>query len=394
MVRRFAIIPAGGIGTRMGLPYPKQLLPLGSHTVLQESLTFFKDVPVFVPVPVEFRARFVAHLGDTAVVVDGGDTRFQSVKNAVDALAAQYAPDPDDLVAIHDAARPFLQQADVAAAWKACEEHGALIFAAPAVDTLKQVDADGVILRTLDRTTTYHAQTPQMFRWSWLTASYQRHASEGGDVVFTDEAGLVEARGYPITVFAATHGNRKITHREDLVLLESAKTVPTAAATNEIASPRIGHGYDVHRFAKGRPLFLGGVEIKAERGLLGHSDADVALHALIDALLGAAGRGDIGHWFPDDQKEFKDIRSTVLLERVWRDLAGDGYQLVNCDLTIQAQAPKLAPHLAAMRRTIAEHLECAVSCINIKATTTERLGFVGREEGMAADAVVLLQRRP
>lgn len=392
MEQRFAIIPAGGVGTRMGLPYPKQLLPLGDHTVLQESIRFFRGMPVFVPVPAAFAPLFHEKLANEpdVHVLAGGDTRFDSVKRAVDALVARYAPADDALVAVHDAARPFLDSNTLNDAWGVCAEKGAVIFAAAAVDTLKQVDENGVILRTLDRTSTYHAQTPQMFRWSLLRQAYAAQTRSGDVTPFTDEAGLLQAAGLPVTVVPSSHANRKITHREDLTLLESPQKAPGPVA--DLRQLRIGHGYDVHRYAKGRRLFLGGIEIQAERGLLGHSDADVALHALIDALLGAAGRGDIGHWFPDDQKAFKDIRSTVLLERVWRDLQQDGYQVINCDLTIQAQAPKLAPHLPAMRQTIAEQLQCEVSCINIKATTTERLGFVGREEGMAADAVVLLQR--
>ncbi|MCB1042867.1 MAG: 2-C-methyl-D-erythritol 2,4-cyclodiphosphate synthase [Acidobacteria bacterium] len=179
-------------------------------------------------------------------------------------------------------------------------------------------------------------------------------------------------------VFPSSIANKKITQPEDVLHLQS--------------SLRMGHGYDVHRFDAGRPLFLGGIEIPGGPGLLGHSDADVAIHALIDAMLGAAGRGDIGQWFPDNDPSLKGIRSTELLARVWADLSVS-FDLVNADITIQAQVPKLAPHTSAMRQKLAEIMRIDISCINIKATTTEGLGFIGECQGMAADAVALLSQR-
>ena len=370
MADRHVIIPAGGSGSRMGLPYPKQLLPLGDRTLIERVLDLFAGERVTVAVPADHLALFQHKIGERARLVIGGATRFDSVRRAFESL-----PDPgaDDLVLIHDAARPYLEQASLAAAWQMAAERGAVIYAAPAVDTIKVVDPDGRIQATLDRETIYHAQTPQIFRYALLARAYQLAASAD----FTDEAGLVEASGTPVHVFRASHGNRKLTHREDLNMAA-------------ISNMRIGHGYDVHRYDDTRPLYLCGVHIEAGPGLLGHSDADVALHALIDALLGAAGLGDIGHWFPDNDPSLKGIRSTLLLERVWRDLTDRGYSFINADLTIQAQVPKLAPHIQSMRERVAGLLGCEPARVNVKATTTEGLGFVGRREGMAASASVLL----
>ena len=357
----------------MGLPYPKQLLPFAGTTVLQHAIGLFKDLPVYTPVPVSFKPLFQEKIGDQATIIDGGDTRFQSVKNAFLALPN---PADDDLIIIHDAARPFFDPADLDQAMDLAQQRGAVIYAAPATDTIKQVGQNAVITATLDRDRIYHAQTPQIFKAGILRKAY---AAFSHDQTPTDEARLVELAGFQVSVFPGSHRNRKLTHKEDLQLIQQN-------------APRIGHGYDVHRFDPDRPLFLGGVQIPEGPGLLGHSDADVALHALIDAMLGAAGMGDIGHWFPDDDPSLKGIRSTLLLERVANDLSAKGFTFINGDITIQAQAPKLAPHIPAMRETIAAILNTTRDRINVKATTTEKLGFVGRKEGIAADAVVLLAR--
>ena len=374
--RRFVIIAAGGTGQRMGLPYPKQLLPFRGSTVVQHAVACFPELPVWIPVPKEHRQAFAQVLGDRVSLVDGGATRYHSVRQAFRALPN---PDDQDLILIHDAARPFLDPALLEAAWSMAATRGAVIFAAPAVDTIKQVGEDGVIQATLDRRMIYHAQTPQIFQAGLLRRAYEVQDAAGKDgEIPTDEARLLESAGIPVTVYPASHENRKLTHPEDLSMLRQT-------------GMRIGHGYDVHRFDESRPLFLGGIEIPNSPGLLGHSDADVVTHALIDALLGAAGLGDIGRWFPDTDPQWAGIRSTTMLEKVWSELSRKGYRLANADITIQAQIPKLAPHIPAMAAKLAEVLGVAEERLNIKATTTEKLGFVGRAEGMATDAVVLLE---
>ncbi len=251
-----------------------------------------------------------------------------------------------------------------------------MIYANRAVDTIKQVGPDGFIQATLDREHIFHAQTPQIFQAGLLKQAYAAHPQEAPAP--TDEARLLESNGFPVAVFPSDSRNRKITHREDMNLLHTKNL-------------RIGHGHDVHRCQKNRPLYLGGIHLPEGPGLLGHSDADVAIHALMDAMLGAAGLGDIGHWFPDSDPALRDIRSTRLLEKVWTDLKARGFRFLNADITIRAQAPKLAPYMEEMRACLAAILETESTNINIKATTTEGLGFVGRKEGMAADAVVLLE---
>lgn len=370
--QRWVILPAGGIGTRMGLPYPKQLLPYKGRPLISHVVDLFAGERMIVPVPADHFEDFEQVLGTRAQLLNGGDTRYMSVRLAFEAIN----PKDDELVLIHDVARPFLDATTLPAAWKAASHQGALIYASRATDTIKQVSEDLQIQQTLDRNFIYHAQTPQIFEAKLLREAYAHYDAHGGDAP-TDEAALLEMAGISVYIWQSSAGNRKLTHKEDLTLLKGSQL-------------RIGHGFDVHRYDDSRPLYLGGVHIPSGPGLLGHSDADVVLHALIDALLGASGLGDIGTHFPDTSDEFKGIRSTVLLDRVWQDLKERGYGLINADITIQAQVPKLAPHIDAMRDSISGILDGAP--INLKATTTEKLGYVGRKEGMAADAVVLLTK--
>lgn len=373
--KRFVIIPAGGTGTRMGMPYPKQLLPFRGATVIEACVDLFRGHVVLVAVPKKFHAAFKQKIGDRVRLVAGGSTRFESVRNAFEAIEGLQ---DEDLVLIHDAARPFLRRGGLEEAWRRAATTGAVIYASPAVDTLKRVDDRGMVEATLDRDKIFHAQTPQIYKAGQLRSAYAFFDAHPGAVP-TDEAGLLEAAGIAVGIFESSPSNRKLTYREDLEMLGNQ-------------TMRVGQGYDVHRFDAERPLYLGGILIPESPGLAGHSDADAAIHALIDALLGAAGLGDIGFWFPDTDAAYKDTRSTVLLKTVWADLKGRGYHLFNADLTIQAQAPRLAPYMADMRARVAEILEAPIDRVNIKATTTEHLGFVGRKEGVAAMAIVLLAR--
>lgn len=375
--KRQVIIPAGGIGTRMGLSQPKQILPFRGKTVIEIVVDLFVGEAIVVAVPSDYLNAFQQRLGEQVTLICGGESRYASVRKAFEFLN----PDPDSLVLIHDAARPFLDRSSLAGAWAFAAKHGAAIYAEAATDTIKQVNLDGTIESSLDREHIYAAQTPQIFRSDLLLQAYQAHDQRGGPDP-TDEAALLERALIPVHIWRSRAENRKLTHKQDLALLED-KQYP-----NQMS---IGHGYDVHRFDETRQLYLGGILIEGGPGLLGHSDADVVLHALMDAMLGAAGLGDIGLHFPDTAQEFKDIRSTVLLERVWQELQKRGWSLGNADITIQAQIPKLAPHLEAMRRTISAALSDAR--INLKATTTEGLGFVGQKQGIACDAVVLLKRQ-
>lgn len=373
--RVFVIIPAGGVGTRMGLPYPKQLHPFGKTTVLAASIALFHPRPVIVAAPENYLDVVRRAVPVNVTVVSGGNTRFESVKKAFDALSClEY----EDLVIIHDAARPFYDPGKLEEACGVAREKGAVIYAAQATDTVKVVGEFGAVTQTLPRETIYMAQTPQIFKVGVLREAYSKMDPE---FHATDEAGLLEEVGLPVYIFPSSPSNKKLTLLEDLELLNAPQIT-------------IGHGYDVHSFDETRPLYLGGLLIPDAPGLAGHSDADVLLHALMDAMLGAAGLGDIGHWFPDNDPSLKGVRSTLLLKKVVDTLSQKGFLLQSADMTVLAQVPKLAPHMEGMKQMLCKILEISNSQINIKATTTEGLGFIGRKEGMAAHAVVLLSRRP
>ncbi|MCB1050532.1 MAG: 2-C-methyl-D-erythritol 2,4-cyclodiphosphate synthase [Acidobacteria bacterium] len=374
MGRKYAIIPAGGIGNRSGLNQPKQFFEWQGEPVLSRSVRLFVGLvdAIVVAAPEEWLDQTVQLVGKQAHVVVGGATRFESVHNAFQALPTH---EPNDLIAIHDAARPFFNAQLLNLGFNLCREKGAVLFARKATDTIKWADALGVVEQTLDRNRIWLAQTPQIFSGQLLQKGYKQFQSL--EPTFTDEAAMVEAMGHPVHLLEGNIQNRKLTEKEDF--MRSGETC-------------IGHGYDVHRFDPSRPLYLCGVEIPGGPGLLGHSDADVALHAIMDALLGATGQGDIGHWFPDNDPQYKGVRSTQLFAAVWQDLSQKGYQLGNVDLTIQAQIPKLAPYRDLMRKQLAELFQVSPQKCNVKATTTEGLGFVGEKLGMAAHAVVCLVR--
>lgn len=365
------IIAAGGIGSRMGVDVPKQLLPFRGSTVIEHTLSLFSDYPVWIAIPPAHRGAFEACIGSRAQLIEGGATRFESVRNAFMAID----PDDGDWIVIHDAARPFFDPKTLPDAISLAQRNGAVIYAQRATDTIKWAPHDH-IEGTLDRNAVFLAQTPQVFRAKLLRQAYA--TDHAASETITDEANLLERSGFQVAIYPSPKSNSKITFPEDLPMTSSTL--------------RIGHGYDVHRFDAQRPLYLCGVEVPGGPGLLGHSDADVAIHAVIDALLGAAGKGDIGHWFPDNDPQFEGIRSTELLQRVWSELSQSGFELVNIDITIQAQVPRLAQHIQSMRSCLADTLAVQPSTINVKATTTEGLGFVGEKLGMAADAVVLLNR--
>ena len=274
---------------------------------------------------------------------------------------------------VHDGARPFVSHRVIRNVLEAAADSGAATACVPVKDSLRRLDDDGISSSGVDRSMYFSVQTPQGFRLETLKKAYQKAFAEG--FYGTDDAVLAERAGYPVTLVDGEYGNIKITTREDMPM-----------------ENRTGTGFDVHAFAPGRKLILGGVEIPYDRGLDGHSDADVLVHALMDALLGAAAMGDIGRHFPDTDQQYKGISSMVLLRQVGEKLAEAGYSIVNADVTVMAQAPKISPYVDEMRSNIAGTLNVDKSRINIKGTTTERLGFVGRKEGIAAEAVCSISR--
>ncbi|MFZ5762852.1 MAG: 2-C-methyl-D-erythritol 4-phosphate cytidylyltransferase [Thermodesulfobacteriota bacterium] len=384
-----AIIPAGGSGQRMGLAEPKQFVVLAGLPLLIHTLRAFSATPaisaIVVAAPPAEIPRTEALIREYGIakihaVVAGGTTRQESVRQGLAAVPAE-----TELVAVHDAARPLVTPALIEACIAAATRHGAAIAAVPVKDTLKRETTGQLVATTVDRTGLWQAQTPQVARRELLEAAYA--AAERDNFRTTDEASLLEHHGCPVALVAGSETNLKVTRPEDLTIAE-ALLMPAPQAT----ALRIGHGYDAHRLVAGRALILGGVTVPHQLGLLGHSDADVLTHALCDALLGALGQGDIGRHFPDSDPQYRGVSSLKLLAHVISLMHKEGFCLANADLTVIAQQPKLAPHLAAMRANLAAVCQASEAVLNLKATTTEGMGFAGREEGIAAHAVVLLSR--
>ena len=316
-------------------------------------------------------------------VIDGGERRQDSVANAF-ALVAGRA----DVVVIHDAARPLVSSDLIRRTLDAAVEYGAAIAAQPATDTVKRGDADGVIVDTLPRGEIFLAQTPQAFRVAVL-----RDALAHGSVEATDEATLAERAGHRVQLVAGDARNMKITTADDLALAERVIGPPVDGPLGE-ALLRIGNGYDLHRLSKGRPLILGGVEIPFDRGLAGHSDADAVCHAVTDAILGAAAAGDIGRHFPDTEAAWKDADSLALLARAVQIVGKARFSVVNVDVVVIAERPKLAPYIDLMRASLARALGLAVDRVSIKGKTNEGVDSTGAGASIAAHAVALLSRAP
>lgn len=383
----YVILLAGGSGSRMGSGCNKVLLTLGGETVISRSARAFASVAdgMVVVARSEDKAAIQADLAASAtfpgplVIVSGGDTRQDSVWNGLCAL-----PSDATHVLIHDGARCLVDEATIRRAMEAAENCGSGVAAIPAVDTIKQVDEGWHVTATPARDSLCAVQTPQAFQVELIRQAHLSAQAEGYQG--TDDASLVERLGLPVQLTMGSRRNIKLTTPEDMAMAE-------AMLNNSPALPalRVGQGYDVHRLVEGRALILCGVNVPHTLGLLGHSDADVALHALMDAMLGAAALGDIGKHFPDTDERYKGISSMKLLTHVVALLEKNHLRVANADVTIVAQKPKLLPHIPQMRENVAAVLGLPLNRVNVKATTTERLAFEGREEGISAQAVCLLQ---
>lgn len=367
------IIAAGGLGSRMGTKLPKQFLKIGGQPILKKTADVFCKNPAVDGICIVTNrdyVRFTEKLFDKEsypklkCIVSGGEKRQDSVAEGLRALAATM---PDyEYVMIHDAARPYVTDAVIANTLDMAIRAGASVAAVPVKDTVRHGNM------TLEREELYIVQTPQTFERSIIENAYTRAYSDG--YYGTDDGSVVERTGLTVAIAEGDYGNIKITTGDDMPM-----------------ERRVGTGYDVHRLTENRALVLGGVRIPFEKGLLGHSDADVLTHAVMDALLGAAALGDIGRHFPDTDVEYKDISSMKLLARVRELLEEEGYTVCNIDAVIMAQHPKVTPFAGEMKSNIAAALNMNADNINIKATTTEGLGFVGREEGIAAHAVCMIE---
>ena len=359
-----AVLVAAGSSIRMG--FDKLSFDLGGETVLHRSIRAFDQCP---------------QIGE--IVLVAGKNRAFVEQQAVGCTNGE-------LVAVHDAARPFVSPAVIAAVLEAAARCGAAAPAVPVKDTIKQaMPGDGktvpeacLVHSTPDRSTLYAVQTPQCFDRTQYLAALQELDAEKARLV-TDDCSLFELTGRSVQLTQGDYANLKITTREDL----------PRPVQKEETRMRIGHGYDVHRLVEGRKLILGGVEIPFEKGLLGHSDADVLAHAVMDAVLGAAALGDIGQHFPDNDPAYAGADSLELARHVARILSEHDYRVENIDATILCQRPKLAPHIPAMRANLAAAFGLPVDAVSIKATTEEHLGFTGEGLGIAAHAVALIETR-
>lgn len=370
------IIGAAGSGKRMGASIPKQFLKQGGKTILEQTVGRFAGCDFVKNIVIVTGEDYLTECENLCKglvpegrlhVIAGGKERQDSVYNAMLFLEKQGA-NADDIVLVHDGVRPYVSRDVIFAVAKEASETGAAITAVPPKDTIRHLEEG-----TLERSRLCCVQTPQGFRFGLLKEAFEKAMAEG--FYGTDDASLVERLGHAVAIVPGEYRNIKITTPEDLTM-----------------EMRIGTGYDVHKLVEERDLILGGVNIPYEKGLLGHSDADVLTHALMDALLGAAALGDIGKLFPDNDDSFKGISSIELLKRVKSALDDKGYSLGNADVTVICQKPKLAGYIDEMRKNIAQALDTDVDRISIKATTTEKLGFTGRGEGIAAEAVCILNR--
>ncbi len=385
-MKTVAIIPAGGAGKRLGLEVAKQYLLLDSSPMLVHTLRVFQMTEmvsaVVLVVPKEDEAsvqkQIVEKYGLTKVIsiVAGGRERQDSVRNGLQAV-----PGTCDVVIVHDGVRPFVTPDMVRRVVAAAAEYGAASIGVPAKDTIKETTVENIVTTTLPRQNLWQTQTPQAFRYDVLCRAYAE--AQRDHFYGTDDASLVERTGVKVRMVNGSHENIKITTPEDLLMAEALMV----NKRKEKMTVRSGLGYDSHRLSPDRKLILGGVEIPFDRGLQGHSDADVVLHAVCDALLGMAGAGDIGRHFPDTDEAYKNISSLILLEKVSEVIRAKGLNINNVDITIMMEKPKLAPYAGAMASNIAGTLHIPEPAVNIKAKTNEGMGFVGREEGVAVLAI-------
>lgn len=380
-----AIIAAGGRGSRFGGDRPKQLLTLGGRPILQRSVEALAASPlvteIVVALPRDLAAAPPPYLvGDARIhVVEGGDRRQDSVAHAFAVIAARA-----EVVIIHDAARPLVSAEVIQRTIEAAAASGAAIAAVRAHDTVKRGSLAGIITATLPRDEIFMAQTPQAFRTAVLRDAL---AIGARGAAATDEAMLAEQAGHPVTLVDGDRRNLKITTPEDLSMAEHL-----LGGTAMTPTLRIGNGYDLHRLVPGRPLILGGVTIPFDRGLQGHSDADAVCHAVTDAILGAAGAGDIGRHFPDTDPAWKDADSIALLASAAAIVRAAGFSVVNIDVVVIAQRPKLSPHADAMRASVARALQIAPEQVSVKGKTNEGVDSMGAGESIAVHAVALVAR--
>jgi len=381
-----AVIVAAGRGERAGGDVPKQYRDIAGEPMIRPTLRAFLDHPQIRVVQVVVNAKdqgiyraAIDGLQKLTAPVPGGATRQASVRAGLEALAAS-AP---DLVLIHDAARPFLSSALIDRAIAAGKSTGAAVPGVVIADTVKAIDADATVAETLDRSRLRIVQTPQAFAFDLILDAHRR-AARAGLESFTDDAALAEWAGHRVSVFEGEAGNVKVTTNDDF----ARAGILHLAGLSDV---RTGNGYDVHAFADGDHVMLGGIRIPHSRAVTGHSDADVALHALVDAILGALADGDIGSHFPPSDPQWKGASSDRFLAFACERVRARRGIVAHLDVTVVCEAPRVSPHRDAMRARIAAIAGIAVERVGVKATTSEKLGFTGRGEGIVAMATATIR---
>jgi len=374
-----AIIVAAGSGTRMGRD--KMLIDLFGKSVLSHTVEAFSQTGFFDEIIIvcsqKNRDTFTEELKPYPVkLVLGGLTRGESSYAGIDAAQGEF-------LLIHDGARPLVTKEIIENTLIACIKTGCAAAGVKSKDTIKTVTPDNMIASTVDRETAVLIQTPQAFKRELIKSAYEKFGFN-----MTDDCALMERMGARIEIVDGSYENIKLTTAEDIV---TAEGILRKRGIGESAV-RIGTGFDTHRLTEGRPLIIGGVNIPYEKGLAGHSDADVLIHAVIDALFGAAALGDIGKHFPDTDEKYRGADSMLLLEEAVTEVRNAGYEIGNIDVTLIAQAPKMAPHIDSMRENLARAMKVSAQAVSIKAKTNEHMGFTGRGEGIEARAVALITK--
>jgi 2-C-methyl-D-erythritol 4-phosphate cytidylyltransferase/2-C-methyl-D-erythritol 2,4-cyclodiphosphate synthase len=392
------LVVAGGRGSRAGQGLPKQYRPLAGRVVLARTLEAMRAAApeaalkvVIHPDDQTLYAQSVEELsGDSRAALSapalGGATRQESVRNGLEAIAREATGRAPEIVLIQDAARPFADPALIGRAIDAARAHGAAAPGVPLNDTVKEIDASGVVVATPDRSRLRAVQTPQSFRFDLILDAHRAAAAGGRE--YTDDAMIAEAAGHPVHIFAGDPANFKLTTPEDFARAMDQLNAPALASLPDV---RMGQGYDVHAFADGDKVWLGGVAIPHDHALAGHSDADVLMHAITDAVLGAIAEGDIGAHFPPSDPQWKGAASAIFLEHACKLVRDRGGAIAHIDATVVCEAPKVGPHREAIRASLAKIMGLDIGRVAIKATTTEKLGFTGRREGVAALAIATVR---
>lgn len=383
-----AVIVAGGSGQRAGGLLPKQYQMVAGKPILRWTVEAFLSHPLITCIQAVIGQGHEAFFREAteglelSVPVVGGGTRQESCRAGLEACTAE----PPQSVLIHDAARPFLSQELITTVIRGLDHAQAVIPGLPVADTMKFAPA-GVIERTVDRQSLWFVQTPQGFHFEKILAAHRKAAAEGQSL-FTDDAAVAEYAKMQVHIVAGEQRNRKLTTQHDI---EEANREHTQRYYDALPDIRTGHGIDFHIFEKGNAVTLCGVSVPHTHKLKGHSDADVALHALTDAILGSIGEHDIGQHFPPTDLQWKNAPSSIFIAKALELLGARGGVLSNVDITILAEAPRIAPHIEAMKSSLVELLKISDDRIAIKATTTEGMGAIGRKEGMSAQATVTVR---